>query len=170
MPTQDRVPRAEQDGQPHRARPERRRTAARPRRHALPPPGASKPTRGQGTFIDDKEVRDSVKLVKSMAEAQYEPELVQIKARRHVDDEAAKDDAVRRRRPRRAGNQARQRQPAAAPPDDRLRPREPPRSKRWPPPASSATTRAARPASRSITIEEWEAMKAAAGRRTRRRG
>jgi S-DNA-T family DNA segregation ATPase FtsK/SpoIIIE len=63
------------------------------------PPGASKPTRSQGTFIDDKEVRDSVKLVKSMAEAQYEPELVQIKASGNVDEEAAKDelfdDAVR---------------------------------------------------------------------------
>jgi S-DNA-T family DNA segregation ATPase FtsK/SpoIIIE len=63
------------------------------------PPGASKPTRAQGTFVDDKEVRESVKLVKSMAEAQYEPELVQIKAAGNVDDEAAKDelfeDAVR---------------------------------------------------------------------------
>jgi S-DNA-T family DNA segregation ATPase FtsK/SpoIIIE len=56
------------------------------------PPGASKPTRAQGTFIDDKEVRDSVKLVKSMAEAQYEPELVQIKATGNVDEEAAKDE------------------------------------------------------------------------------
>jgi S-DNA-T family DNA segregation ATPase FtsK/SpoIIIE len=44
------------------------------------PPGASKPIRAQGTFIDDKEIRDSVKLVKRMAEAQYEPELVQIRA------------------------------------------------------------------------------------------
>jgi S-DNA-T family DNA segregation ATPase FtsK/SpoIIIE len=44
------------------------------------PPGASKPMRGQGTFIDDKEIRESVKLVKSLADAQYEPELVQIKA------------------------------------------------------------------------------------------
>ena len=43
------------------------------------PPGASKPIRSQGTFIDDKEIRESVKLVKSLAEAQYEPELVQIK-------------------------------------------------------------------------------------------
>jgi S-DNA-T family DNA segregation ATPase FtsK/SpoIIIE len=63
------------------------------------PPGASKPTRSQGTFIDDKEVRDSVKLVKAMAEAQYEPELVQIRATGNVDEEAAKDelfdDAVR---------------------------------------------------------------------------
>jgi DNA segregation ATPase FtsK/SpoIIIE-like protein len=56
------------------------------------PPGASKPTRAQGTFIDDKEVRDSVKLVKAMAEAQYEPELVQIRAAGNVDEEAAKDD------------------------------------------------------------------------------
>jgi S-DNA-T family DNA segregation ATPase FtsK/SpoIIIE len=63
------------------------------------PPGASKPTRSQGTFIDDKEVRDSVKLVKGMAEAQYEPELVQIKAAVGADGEMEKDelfdDAVR---------------------------------------------------------------------------
>jgi S-DNA-T family DNA segregation ATPase FtsK/SpoIIIE len=56
------------------------------------PPGASKPTRSQGTFIDDKEVRESVKIVRSMAEAQYEPELVQIKAAGNVDEEAAKDE------------------------------------------------------------------------------
>src|SRR5690606_31851303 len=59
----------------------------------------SKPMRGQGTFIDDKEIRDSVKLVKSMAEAQYEPELVQIKAKLGEDGEMEKDelfdDAVR---------------------------------------------------------------------------
>jgi DNA segregation ATPase FtsK/SpoIIIE, S-DNA-T family len=63
------------------------------------PPGASKPIRGQGTFIDDKEIRDSVKTVKTLADAQYEPELVQIKASGNIDDEAAKDelfdDAVR---------------------------------------------------------------------------
>ena len=63
------------------------------------PNGGSKPMRGQGTYIDDKEIRDSVKLVKSLAEAQYEPELVQIKAAGTLDDEAAKDplfdDAVR---------------------------------------------------------------------------
>jgi S-DNA-T family DNA segregation ATPase FtsK/SpoIIIE len=29
------------------------------------PPGASKPIRSQGTYIDDKEIRDSVKLVKA---------------------------------------------------------------------------------------------------------
>jgi S-DNA-T family DNA segregation ATPase FtsK/SpoIIIE len=56
------------------------------------PPGASKPTRSQGTFIDDKEIRDSVKLVAGLAEAQYEPELVQIKASAGVDEEAAKDE------------------------------------------------------------------------------
>lgn len=64
------------------------------------PPGASKPIRGQGTFIDDREIKDSVKLIKGLAEAQYEPELVQIKATGgDIDDEAAKDelfdDAVR---------------------------------------------------------------------------
>ena len=56
------------------------------------PPGASKPMRGQGTYIDDKEIRDSVKLVKGLAEAQYEPELVQIKTTGNIDEEAAKDD------------------------------------------------------------------------------
>src|SRR5207245_1279160 len=56
------------------------------------PPGASKPIRGQGTYIDDKEIRDSVKIVKGLAEAQYEPELVQIKATGNIDEEAAKDD------------------------------------------------------------------------------
>ncbi len=63
------------------------------------PPGASKPIRSQGTFIDDKEIRDSVKLVKSLADAQYEPELVQIKATVNADGEMEKDelfdDAVR---------------------------------------------------------------------------
>ena len=63
------------------------------------PPGASKPIRSQGTFIDDKEIRDSVKLVKGLAEAQYEPELVQIKAMVTADGEMEKDelfdDAVR---------------------------------------------------------------------------
>jgi S-DNA-T family DNA segregation ATPase FtsK/SpoIIIE len=56
------------------------------------PPGAGKPMRGQGTYIDDKEIRDSVKLVKALADAQYEPELVQIKASAGVDDEATKDE------------------------------------------------------------------------------
>src|SRR5947207_7086865 len=63
------------------------------------PPGSSKPIRGQGTYIDDKEIKDSVKLVRGLAEAQYEPELVQIKAAGTVDEEAVKDelfdDAVR---------------------------------------------------------------------------
>src|SRR5208282_6070056 len=43
------------------------------------PPGASKPIRTQGTFIDDREIRESVAIVRAAAEAQYEPELVQIK-------------------------------------------------------------------------------------------
>ncbi len=63
------------------------------------PPGASKPIRSQGTFIDDKEIRESVKLVKSLAEAQYEPELVQIKPAINADGTMEKDelfdDAVR---------------------------------------------------------------------------
>jgi len=63
------------------------------------PPGASKPIRSQGTFIDDKEIRDSVKLVKSLAEAQYEPELVQIKANPgdmgDMEKDELFDDAVR---------------------------------------------------------------------------
>jgi S-DNA-T family DNA segregation ATPase FtsK/SpoIIIE len=57
------------------------------------PPGASKPIRGQGTYIDDKEIKESVKLTKGLAEAQYEPELVQIRgATTSVDEEAAKDE------------------------------------------------------------------------------
>jgi len=63
------------------------------------PPGASKPTRSQGTYIDDKEMRETVKLVRSYAEAQYEPELVQIKATLNASGEIEKDelynDAVR---------------------------------------------------------------------------
>src|SRR6201992_160779 len=56
------------------------------------PPGASNPIRSQGTFIDAKEIRDSVKLVRSLAEAQYEPELVQIKSAVSVDGEMEKDE------------------------------------------------------------------------------
>lgn len=63
------------------------------------PPGASKPIRSQGTYIDDKEIRESVKLLRHMAEAQYEPELVQIKSAIGLDGEMEKDelfdDAVR---------------------------------------------------------------------------
>jgi S-DNA-T family DNA segregation ATPase FtsK/SpoIIIE len=63
------------------------------------PPGASKPTRCQGTYIDDKEIRESVKLVKTLADAQYEPELVQIKASVNANGDMEKDelfdDAVR---------------------------------------------------------------------------
>ncbi|HMB96002.1 MAG TPA: DNA translocase FtsK, partial [Tepidisphaeraceae bacterium] len=63
------------------------------------PAGASKPIRSQGTYIDDKEMRESVKLIRDAAEQQFEPELVQIKAAGAVDGEATKDelfeDAVR---------------------------------------------------------------------------
>src|SRR5438045_8389101 len=43
------------------------------------PNGANKPIRSQGTYIDDKEIHRSVKLVKTLAEQQFEPELVQIR-------------------------------------------------------------------------------------------
>ena len=63
------------------------------------PPGASKPMRSQGTFIDDIEIRSSVKKVKDLAEAQYEPELVQIKNGITVGGDEERDelyeDAVR---------------------------------------------------------------------------
>jgi S-DNA-T family DNA segregation ATPase FtsK/SpoIIIE len=64
------------------------------------PPGASKPIRGQGTYIDDKEIRDSVKLIRTLAEAQYEPELVQIKSSlggvgAEMEKDELFDDAVR---------------------------------------------------------------------------
>ncbi|HZZ42309.1 MAG TPA: DNA translocase FtsK [Tepidisphaeraceae bacterium] len=63
------------------------------------PPGANKPIRSQGTFIDDHEIRASVKLVKTLAEAQYEPELVQIKASGNavaeIDKDEMFDDAVK---------------------------------------------------------------------------
>ncbi|HEX2974202.1 MAG TPA: DNA translocase FtsK, partial [Tepidisphaeraceae bacterium] len=55
------------------------------------PPGCAKPIRAQGTYIDDREMRDSVKLVREQAEAQYEPELVQIRSK--IDpSEMEKDD------------------------------------------------------------------------------
>jgi S-DNA-T family DNA segregation ATPase FtsK/SpoIIIE len=63
------------------------------------PPGASKPIRSQGTYVDDKEIRESVKLLKNLADAQYEPELVQIKGTIGANGEMEKDelfdDAVR---------------------------------------------------------------------------
>jgi S-DNA-T family DNA segregation ATPase FtsK/SpoIIIE len=64
------------------------------------PPGASKPIRSQGTFIDDKEIRESVKIVKNLADAQYEPELVQIKSSlggdsADMEKDELFDDAVR---------------------------------------------------------------------------
>lgn len=63
------------------------------------PNGASKPTRSQGTYIDDKEVRDSVKLVKQLADQQFEPDLVQLKAAGNGEVSGERDelfdDAVR---------------------------------------------------------------------------
>ena len=63
------------------------------------PPGASKPIRAQGTYIDDREIRESVKMVAGLAEAQYEPDLVQIKSALNADGSMEKDelfdDAVR---------------------------------------------------------------------------
>ena len=56
------------------------------------PPGASKPIRSQGTFIDDKEIRESVRMVKGLAEAQYEPELVQIKSKINLDADGEQDE------------------------------------------------------------------------------
>ena len=56
------------------------------------PPGASKPMRGQGTYIDDKEIRESVRMVRGLAEAQYEPDLVQIRPATQMDSEAMQDD------------------------------------------------------------------------------
>jgi len=61
-------------------------------------PTKPKPIRSQGTYIDDKEVKDSVKIVRSAAEAQYEPELVQIKAKFNSEDmknDDMFDDAVK---------------------------------------------------------------------------
>jgi UDP-N-acetylglucosamine 2-epimerase (non-hydrolysing) len=45
------------------------------------PPGSAKPIRSQGTYVDDRETRESVKLIKALAEAQFEPELMQIKGK-----------------------------------------------------------------------------------------
>jgi S-DNA-T family DNA segregation ATPase FtsK/SpoIIIE len=63
------------------------------------PPGAAKPMRSQGTFIDDAEIRLSVRKVKELAEAQYEPELVQIRNGINLDADEERDplyeDAVR---------------------------------------------------------------------------
>lgn len=54
--------------------------------------GAGKPVRSQGTYIDDKEIRDSVKLVAATAQAQYEPELVQIRDSLHAEGGMEQDD------------------------------------------------------------------------------
>jgi DNA segregation ATPase FtsK/SpoIIIE, S-DNA-T family len=62
------------------------------------PPGVGKPIRSQGTFIDDREIRESVRVVREQAESQYEPELVQIKAKidpSEIESDELFDDAVR---------------------------------------------------------------------------
>lgn len=56
------------------------------------PGGAGKPVRSQGTYIDDREIRDSVKLVTAAAQAQFEPELVQLKGTPATTEEAMQDD------------------------------------------------------------------------------
>jgi S-DNA-T family DNA segregation ATPase FtsK/SpoIIIE len=56
------------------------------------PPGASKPIRSQGTFIDDRELRDTVRNVRLQAEAQYEPELVQIRGGGGAVDDGERDE------------------------------------------------------------------------------
>ncbi len=64
-------------------------------------PRSSKLIRAQGTLVDDGEIRQSVRFLKSVAEQVFEPQLVQIKGANagDVDEEAAKDplfaDAVR---------------------------------------------------------------------------
>ena len=61
-------------------------------------PTSPKPVRAQGTYIDDKEIKDSVKLIRNLAEAQYEPELMQIKAKFNSEDmknDDMFDDAVK---------------------------------------------------------------------------
>ena len=62
------------------------------------PPGVGKPIRSQGTFIDDKEIRESVRKSREQADAQYEPELVQIRAKidpSEIQQDDMFDDAVR---------------------------------------------------------------------------
>src|SRR5260370_19662367 len=48
--------------------------------------------RGQGRLIGEKGVGERGKGVRGVAEAQYEPELVQIKGPGNIDEEAAKDE------------------------------------------------------------------------------
>src|SRR6185295_14887296 len=62
------------------------------------PPGVGKPIRSQGTFIDDREIRESVRVAKEQAEAQFEPDLVQIKATisaADIEGDELFDDAVK---------------------------------------------------------------------------
>ena len=55
-------------------------------------PRSSKLTRAQGTLVDDFEVRKTVKFLKEIAQQNFEPQLVQLKTGEvSVDEEAAKD-------------------------------------------------------------------------------
>ncbi len=55
-------------------------------------PRSSKLTRAQGTLVDDFEVRKTVKFLKEIAEQNFEPQLVQLRSGEvSVDEEAAKD-------------------------------------------------------------------------------
>src|SRR3954470_12343810 len=56
------------------------------------PNGANKPIRSQGTFLDDAEIRQTVKLVRELADQQFEPELVQIKGKPTLGGEIEQDD------------------------------------------------------------------------------
>ncbi len=64
-------------------------------------PRSSKLIRAQGTLVDDGEIRQSVRFLKTVAQQVFEPQLVQIRSANagDVDEEAAKDplfaDAVR---------------------------------------------------------------------------
>jgi len=54
-------------------------------------PKTSKVSRCQGTFIDDTEIRRSVKFLKTVAAPSFEPSLVQIKSANLADDEQERD-------------------------------------------------------------------------------
>ena len=74
----DRLPRRLADGLAHRARPERRRGAHGPGRHALFPPGSAKLVRAQGTYLEDAELKQLIDFLKQKGEPEFHPELVQL--------------------------------------------------------------------------------------------
>ena len=72
IPTRICVPGQQQDRQPHHPRPDGRRGAARPGRHALPaPPAAGLPVRVHGAFVSDDEVHRVVEYLKTQGEPNY---------------------------------------------------------------------------------------------------